>query len=124
LTLSKNVICCFAIKQKGGKKVVNNSNICWECRHDSLKLQILVPQNHTIKEYAHKIGALQSNIIAISKEKQGQYNILFRLEGNLRLLSFKMLHVCKLKRGNEKNEKVGACGNYDLKSDHSNCSII
>ena len=83
----------------------------------TLKLKILVPQNSTIKEYVHKTGDFQSDIVAISKEKQGQYNVWFRSEGNLRLLSFKMLHVCKLKQGQEKTDKVGACENYDLKND-------
>jgi hypothetical protein len=103
---------------------MNNTNICWECKHDSLKLKILVPYNHTIKEYVHKIGDFQSDIVAISKEKQGQYNVWFRSEGNLRLLSFKMIHVCKLKQGLEKSDKVGACENYDLKSDQTTISNI
>ncbi len=96
---------------------MNNTNICWDCRHDTLKLKILVPHNRTIKEYVHETGDFQSNIVVISKEKQGQYNVWFRSEGNLRLLSFKMLHVCKLKQGQEKGNKVGACENYDLKKD-------
>ena len=95
---------------------MNDTNICWECKHDTLKLKILVPYNYTIKEYVHKTGNLQSEIVAISKEKQGQYNVWFRSEGNLRLLSFRMLHVCKLKQGQEKSDKVGACENYDLKN--------
>ena len=103
---------------------MNNTNICWECKHDTLKLKILVPCNCTIKEYVHKTGDLQSEIVAISKEKQGQYNIWFRSEGNLRLLSFRMLHVCKLKQGQEKSDKVRACENYDLKKDQNIISNI
>lgn len=98
---------------------MNNTNICWECRHDTLKLKILVPRNRTIKEYVHRTGDFQSDIVAIIKEKQGQYNVWFRSEGNLRLLSFKMLHVCKLKQGQEKSDKIGACENYDLKNDQT-----
>ena len=93
---------------------MNNTNICWECRHSTLKLKILVPHNCTIKEYIHKTGNFQSDIVAINKEKEGQYNVWYRFEGNLRLLSFKMLHICKLKQGQEKDDKVGACENYDL----------
>jgi hypothetical protein len=103
---------------------MSNVNICWECRHDTLKLKIIVPQNSTIKEYVHKTGDFQSDIVAISKEKQGQYNVWFRSGGNLRLLSFKMLHVCKLKQGQEKGDKVGACENYDLKNDQNAISNI
>ena len=103
---------------------MNNTNICWECRHDILKLKVLVPQNCTIKEYLRKAGDFQSEIVAISKEKQGQYNVWYRSAGNLRLLSFKMLHVCRLKQGQEKEYKVGACENYDLKNDQNTISDI
>jgi hypothetical protein len=57
--------------------------------------------------------------VAISKEKQGQYNVWFRSGENLKLLSFKMLHVCKLRQGYEKSDKVGACENYDLRNDQN-----
>ena len=104
---------------------MNNKNICWECKHDALKLKILVPHNRTIKEYVHKTGDFQSDIVAISKEKQGQYNVWFRSEGNLRLLSFKMLHVCKLRQGQQKDDNIAACENYDLKSEQTSiCNII
>jgi hypothetical protein len=102
---------------------MSNTNICWECKHDTLKLKILVPCNSTIKEYMRKTGDLHSDIIAISKEKQGQYNVWFRSERNLRLLSFKMLHVCKLRQGYE-GESLGTCENYDLKNDGSSISNI
>jgi hypothetical protein len=103
---------------------MNNTNICWECKHDTLKLKILVPYNRTIKEYMSKTGDLHSDIVAISKETQGQYNVWFRSERNLRLFSFKMLHVCKLKQGYEKGDSVGACENYDLKRDQNSISNI
>lgn len=89
-----------------------------------LKLKIIVPQNSTIKECVHKTGDFQSDIVAISKEEQGQYNVWFRSGGNLKLLSFKMLHVCKLTQGHKKGDNVGACENYDLKNDQSTISNI
>lgn len=101
-----------------------NTNICWGCKHDTLKLKILVPNNGTIKEYVHKTGDFQSQIVAISKEEQGKYNVWFRSEGKLRLLCFKMLHVCKLKQGFEESNRVGACENYDLKKDKDSISNI
>jgi hypothetical protein len=101
---------------------MNNTNICWECKHDTLKLKILVPHNSTIKEYVHKTGSLQSEIVAISKEEQGKYNVWFHSEGKLRLLCFKMLHVCKLKHHQEKSDKVAACKNYDLKNAQNSIS--
>ncbi len=38
---------------------MNNTNICWECKHSKLKLKILVPRNITIKEYINKTGNFQ-----------------------------------------------------------------
>jgi hypothetical protein len=72
----------------------------------------------------HRMGDFQSDIIAINKEKQGQYNVWFRSAGNLRLLSFKMLHLCKLKQGQEISDRVGACENYDLKNAQNTISNI
>ena len=103
---------------------MNNTNICWECRHSILKLKVLVPQNNTIRDYRHKTGDFQSDIVAISKEKQGQYNVWYRSEGTLRLLSFKMLHTCRLKKETEKSVRAGACENYDFKNDETSISNI
>ncbi|HLN89674.1 MAG TPA: hypothetical protein VK253_06375 [Candidatus Binatia bacterium] len=89
-----------------------------------LKLKILVPHNSTIKEYVHRTGDFSSDIVAISKEKQGHYNVWFRSGENLKLLSFKMLHMCKLKQRQEKSDKVGACEDYDLKSEEIAISNI
>ena len=58
------------------------------------------------------MGNFQTDIVAISKEKERQYTVWFRCEGALNLLSFRMLHVCKLSQG-EENEEVCACENYD-----------
>ena len=103
---------------------MNHTNNCWECKHSKLKLKILVPQNVSIKEYVNKTGNFESDIVAISKEKHGQYNIWFRSEGTLRLLSFKMLHICKLKHGQKKTEWVRECESYELKNDQTTISNI
>ena len=103
---------------------MNYTNICWDCKHSKLKLKILVPQNITIKEYINKTGNFQSDIVAISKEKQAKYNIWFRSEGTLRLLSFKMLHICKLKHGQEKTECVRVCEGYEVKNDQATIGHI
>jgi hypothetical protein len=70
-----------------------------------------------------KTGDLQYDIVAISNENQGQHNVWFRSGGTLSLLSFRMLHVCKLKQRKE-NEEVGECENYDLKNDQNSISNI
>jgi|WetSurMetagenome_2_1015567.scaffolds.fasta_scaffold95536_2 hypothetical protein len=124
ISVLKKCYLLYRAKPESGLGLMNNTNICWECKHDTLKLKILVPYNRTIKEYVHKTGDFHSDIVAISKEKQGQYNIWFRSEGNLRLLSFRMLHVCKLKQEEEKSDKVGACENYDFKNDQNSISNI
>ena len=49
---------------------MNSTNICWKCKHDTVKLKILVPYKCTIKEYMHKTGDFQSQIEAIGKEEQ------------------------------------------------------
>ncbi len=101
---------------------MSERNICWDCRHNQLKLKILVPQNHTIKEYVHKTGDFNTDIVAIVKGKYGQYNVWFRSDGNMRLLSFRMLHVCKLKH--EKGENGADCSRYELKQGKNSISNI
>jgi hypothetical protein len=43
---------------------------------------------------------------------------------HLRLLSCRMLRVCKLKQGKEKSDKVGAYEKYDLKNDQNIISNV
>ena len=44
-------------------------------------MKVLVPHDRTIKEYVHRTGNFQSDIVAVVKEKQGQYTVWFRSEG-------------------------------------------
>jgi len=71
---------------------------CWECKNNSLKLKVLVPHDQTIREYVHRTGNFQLDILAMIKEKRGQYSGGFRSEGNEKLVTLKILHDCKLKR--------------------------
>lgn len=98
------------------------ANKCWECKHNTLKLKILVPHNRTIKEYVHRTGDFQSDIVAIVKEKQGQYTVWFRSDGDIKLLSFKMLHVCRLKV--EQGKKDTICNRYQQKEEQNLISNI
>ena len=97
------------------------ANKCWECKHNTLKLKILVPHNRTIKEYVHRTGDFQSDIVALVKEKQGQYTVWFRSGGDIKLLTFKMLHVCRFKI---EREKDAACARYQKKEEQSQISNI
>ena len=97
-------------------------NTCWDCKHYTIKMKILVPHNHTIKEYVHRTGDFQSDIVAIVKEKQGQYTVWFRAEGTIKLLTFKMLNACALKH--EKTKKETTCPVYVSKPDMTRISNI
>jgi hypothetical protein len=83
--------------------------------HGAVKFEILVPNNCSVNEYVRRIGNFESEIMAIVKSNQGQYDVWFRSAGNVRLLSFRMLHLCKLNQKRQKR-KVVACENYDLKN--------
>ncbi|MCW3999718.1 MAG: hypothetical protein NWE93_05725 [Candidatus Bathyarchaeota archaeon] len=72
-------------------------NICWNCKHNTLKLKILVPPDQTIKEHVHQTGNMQANIIALIKEEPERYTVWYRIGDAVKLMTFRMLHVCKLK---------------------------
>lgn len=97
-------------------------NKCWECKYNTLKIKVLVPHDRTIKEYVHRTGDFQSDIVAVVKEKEGQYTVWFRFAGDIKLLSFKMIHVCRLKI--EKGKKESACAQYELKQEQNLISNI
>ncbi len=82
-----------------------NTNTCWECKHNTLKLKVLVPHDRTIKEYVRKTGNFQSDIVAVVKENQGRYTVWFRSDsGDLKLVTFNMLHACALRIEREKTQ--------------------
>ena len=80
---------------------------CWDCKNNTLKLKVLVPYNHTIKEYVHRTGNFQSDIVAVIKGKQGQYTVWFRSVEDIKLMPFEMLHTCALRI--ERTEKQADC---------------
>ncbi len=104
--------------QQAVKEIMSNTNICWDCMHGTLKLEILVPNNCSINEYVRRTGNFESQIVAIVKSNQGQYDVWFRSAGTVRLLSFRMLHVCKLNHKRQ-TRKVVVCKNYDLKNERN-----
>ncbi len=95
-------------------------NTCWDCKHNILKLKVLVPHDRTIREYVHRTGDFQSEIVAVVKEKHGQYTVWFRSGSDVRLLTFKMLHICKLKLEENKQQ----CAHFTLNGEHSYISNI
>jgi hypothetical protein len=73
------------------------NNTCWDCKHNVLKLKVLVPHDRTIREYVHRTGDFQSDIVAVVKKKEGQYTVWFRSGSGIKLVTFKMLHTCQLR---------------------------
>ena len=84
-------------------------NACCNCTHNCLKLKVLVPDNHTIMEYMHRTGNFQSDIAAIIKEKQGQYTVWLRSEGDREPVTFEMLHICDLRIAMDEKQAKCSC---------------
>ena len=97
-------------------------NTCWECINNSLKLKILVPHNCTIREYVHATGNLCSDIVAVVKEKQGKYTVWLRYGNELKIVSIRMVHECKLKI--ELGKKDISCEGFKQKDEQNLISNI
>jgi len=85
-------------------------------------LKVLVPHDQTIREYVHRTGDFQSDIVAVVKDKQGQYTVWFRSGSGIELVAFKMLHLCKLKI--EGNLKSAGCPCFMQNGEHTCISNI
>jgi len=81
-----------------------------------------VPQNCTIREYVHTTGNLCSDIVAVVKEKQGKYTIWLRYGNDLKLVSIRMVHECKLKI--ELGRKDSACEGFTQRDEQNLISNI
>jgi hypothetical protein len=89
-----------------------SGNTCWECKHNDIKLKVLVPQNATIRDYVRITGNMCSDLVAIIKEQQGHFTLWFRYGLDLKIVTFKMVHTCKQKV--EKNKKDNTCPQYQM----------
>jgi hypothetical protein len=83
---------------------------------------MLVPKEDTISEYVHRTGNFQTDIVAVVKEKQEQYTVWYRSSGELKLATFKMLHVCHFKL--ERTKEDTACPCYKLNEEQNTISNI
>jgi hypothetical protein len=83
---------------------------------------VLVPYDRTIKEYMHETGNLQSDIVAVVKEKREQYTVWFRSQGEMRLATFRMLHNCNLNLDKPKKDEV--CPFFSAKEEACEISNI
>lgn len=101
---------------------MKDKNTCWDCKNNKIQLKILVPQNATIKEYVRSTENLRSDIVAVVKEKLGQYTIWFRYGDDLKLVTFKIVHVCALRI--ERGKKEVACVKFEKISEQNLISNI
>ncbi|MCW3984712.1 MAG: hypothetical protein NWE96_12105 [Candidatus Bathyarchaeota archaeon] len=69
----------------------------------------MVPPECTIKEYLQRTGNFQSDIASIVKEKLEQYTVHFRSGGELRQMTFKVVHECKLRIQRDANQTNCPC---------------
>ncbi len=98
------------------------SNACWECNNNTLKLRVLVPHDRTIKEYMHQTHNLQSEIMAVVKEKREQYKVWFQSGSETHPATLKILHTCSLNCG-KPAEKV-RCPFFSFNEETSQISTI
>ncbi|NLF88363.1 hypothetical protein GX563_06020 [Candidatus Bathyarchaeota archaeon] len=97
-------------------------NTCWECNNNTLKLRVLVPHDRTIKEYMHQTCNLQSEIVAVVKDKRELYKVWFRSGSETRLATLKILHTCNLHCG--KPSGKSDCPLFSLKEEACQISNI
>jgi hypothetical protein len=97
-------------------------NKCWECSNNTLKLRVLVPHDCSIREYMHQTCNLQSEIVAVVKEKREQYKVWFRSGSETRLATLKILHTCSLRC--EKPSEKSSCPFFSLKQEACQISNI
>jgi len=94
------------------------------CKHDVLKMKVLVPPDQTIRQCILQSGNLLSAVVAVVKEKQkqGQYTVWFRSGDELKFVTFRMLHTCQLRI--ERTEKDAVCPCYSQNSSQNQISNI
>jgi hypothetical protein len=89
-----------------------SGNTCWGCKHNDVKLRVLVPQNATIRDYVRITANMCSELVAIIKQQQGLYTLWFRYGFDLKIVTVKIMHTCKQKV--ETNRKETPCPSYLL----------
>jgi hypothetical protein len=114
---SKNVIFISRLPKKAVMANMNGKSgkTCWECKHNVIKLKVLVPHNGTIREYVRITSNMCSDLVAIIKEQQGHYTLWFRYYTDLKIVTVKLVHICQLKV--EKNKKDATCPRFQMHPD-------
>jgi hypothetical protein len=73
-------------------------------------------------EYMHRTSNFQSDIVTMVKEKQGQCTVGFRSEGDVKRVTFEMLHICDLRIDRE--DKQSDCPCYKRSGENKQISCI
>jgi hypothetical protein len=94
------------------------SNICLGCRFGSVKIEILVPEKYTIKEFAQQTQDFASEIIAITKEKPMHYSLTFGSGNDFSKLDFKIHCSCILNIDKKQCSKFNSTMQKDCKIQH------
>jgi hypothetical protein len=74
----------------------DKGNACLGCRFGSVKLEILVPENCDITEFAKQTQNFRSEIVAMTKEKPMHYSLTFGSADPASKLDFKVHCICIL----------------------------
>jgi hypothetical protein len=95
---------------------------CWGCKHNDVKLRVLVPQNATIRDYVRITANMCSELVAIIKQQQGLYTLWFRYGFDLKKVTVKIVQTCKQKV--ETNKKETPCPQFLLDTEPNLVSNI
>ena len=98
----------------GARKM--DSNVCLGCRFGSVKIEVLVPEQCDIREFADETRNFTSEIVAITKAKRMHYCITFGSGSNYSKLDFKVHCSCIL------NIKKKECSNFNSINE-SECKV-
>jgi len=102
--------------------VTEMADKCWDCKHNILKMKVMVPQDQTIRECMNQTSNLLSNITAIIKEKKEQYIMSLRSGDEMKKVTVKMLNICQLKI--ERTDINLACSCYKQNGSQTQVSNI
>ena len=74
----------------------DKDNACLSCRFGSVKIEILVPENCDITEFAKQTQYFSSEIVAMTREKPMHYSLTFGSSDPASKLDFKIHCTCSL----------------------------
>ena len=93
-----------------------DSNVCLSCRFSSVKIEILVPEKCSLKEFAKQTRDFAAEIIMVTGPKPIHYSLQFDSEQDLTDLEFNVNGSCIL------NINKSDCSKFNLTED-KNCRI-